>query len=103
MKFYVAFSSSNLMFTSVALKSCGHSFCEECHRRVSMQGIRRHCPECRSGNMEAVKNYTIRKLVAVLAGRCGRHPCPWQGTFGDYQQHVCLYEEIQCNNEGRLA
>lgn len=99
--------------------SCGHLFCEKCHRKsnnpLSTRRVVRastsytHCPVCRQQHTTTKDNFNDRRAKSLQV-RCRNHEdgCKWVGTLADEEGHRkkkngCEFESICCPHQRCLA
>ena len=101
------------------LTSCGHIFCEKCHResnrpvsygrRTSTPITYAQCPVCRQKHTTMKDNFNDRRAKSLQV-RCRNHEggCQWVGALADEVGHRektngCEFEPISCPRQGCSA
>jgi hypothetical protein len=85
---------------------CGHTLCRKCMETWRAKST--SCPNCRTPILKTVMDARVRRHIASLTTYCPRYEdhCNWVGSIAKVQDHLsreCLYEVINCPNEGCKA
>lgn len=114
---------------AVSFKNCGHTFCDDCVRRLGHNAhimcMTEICPTCRIeiGPIDYVPNYIVRDMIESLKVGClrennrtnkcvktndgeflpnTRNRCTWTGRCADLHTHddVCPFQIVSCVFQG---
>lgn len=83
---------TEIFFSPVRIKECGHTFCKECLKKWT--NYNSQCPLCR--NKFKIKNtkkdFIAFNIINDMEVFCNNLNCPWKGKLSEYSKHL-----KQCN------